>query len=396
MHVLKIILRDFVFMNEQEDFKGEDAVTVRVVSLTYYCHGHFKEYYDNFSKHFSEHAIIKKSVFGKHGSGFSSLLNFRGVGQFAKITKVLSRFFFSVIFYIQVFFNSKKNEHLFFMDYEYLSLIIGLFFFPFNKKTVLLHSTSVKGPSYYVFYKKIFFYFITQFPKVSFVVNGCKAKLDLVKLIGDEHIVNVIQYPSELSIKPLKKDAAKSKLSLTNKKIISLIGIIRSDKNYEQAIREFSKSHCCNNDKYVLAIYGASANVSFDQIVSFTVKYGVDNYIFVNKYLSESELNEIFSATDCLLVPYGDSGNSQSGPVSLARQYLLPVITIAGGEIGEYVTKYNVGMVSDNLNSLSSIIDLFFSDNVSVKLIEDNILSARDNFSWAAASQKYKKVFNVK
>lgn len=383
-------------MSKQEGLGEKDTITIRAVSLTYHCQGHFKEYYDCFFKYFSEHAIIKKSVFGNHDSGLSSFLNFRGVGQFAKFTKVLSRFFLSIFFYIQVCFKSRRHEHLFFMDYEYISLVIGLFLFPFNEKTVLLHSTSVKGSRSYVLYKKTFFYFIKKFSKVSFVVNGCKAKLDLVSVIGDGYAVNVIQYPSELAIKPLQKDVAKSKLSLTNKKVISLVGIIRSDKNYEQAIREFSKSHCCNTDKYVLAIYGASANVSFDQIVSFAAKYGVDNYIFVNKYLSESELNDIFSASDCLLIPYGDSGNSQSGPASLARQYLLPVITIAGGELGEYVTKYNVGMVSDNLNSLSLTIDSFFCNNSSVRLIEDNILSVRDNLSWAAASQKYKKVFNVK
>ena len=200
--------------------------------------------------------------------------------------------------------------------------------------------------------------------------------------------INVIQYPSVAygEIDKLKK---KIGYKIENRIVISLIGMIRRDKNYEMAFNGFSKSICFNNDDYLLLIAGYPSGVDSGYVQSLVECYGIENVFVLQKYLSLDELNDMFNLSDYMLIPYGGGGSSQSGPASTAREYEIPCIAFRGGEISDYIEKYNIGYTFTGISELVSILDGLPGESVF------NFEEVRGNFSWEQTAQQYINLVEV-
>ena len=94
---------------------------------------------------------------------------------------------------------------------------------------------------------------------------------------------------------------------------------------------------------------------------------------------------------------YSSNSVSQSGPLSFARNYGLPVISTDIGEIGYYIKKYNVGFTTKNQSSddLSNEIHKFVSlNNLELNVIKENILNLKEKYSWINASKNYDHIIS--
>ena len=370
-------------------------MSVALISLTYKCRGHSKEYIDNLSKHlhnsFDFSLYYYNQKLNRNGLG---VLDYKTEQIGAPYRKILRRFFYSLRFYFSNRKSIRDNKLLYFTDYEYLSLLLSIvLFFRKNKKIVWIHSASCDGNFFYKSYKKLFFYLLSKLQIDGCVVNGTETKNELVKLISSKIPVHVIQYPSELNVLPMNSIDAKKQLGFQNKKVFSLIGMIRKDKNYEYAISAFAQSNAFNNPDSVLHIAGAPSGISESSVLKWLRQHSVKNYKLDSGYLSEEEINTAFSASDCLLMPYGNTGSSQSGPLSLCRNYGLPAIVRGGGEIGRYVEYEEVGFSCNNLKEFITAMNMIHSCKLLTKFA-DAILKAKRKFSWSQAAIKYKEVFN--
>lgn len=374
---------------------------VVIVSLTYNSKGHSKSYIDNFFQYLNPYYSLELYCYGKpaeiipefqydYCQGESKLLDYDSKQWFPTFRKVIRRFIVSIKFYYRLY-NKYKNANciFYFMDYEYISLSIFIRIFRNKKKVILLHSVSESKNLVKKIYKKISFKFISNTKNVFFVVNG-----DLAKRIfcNYSHNVNVIQYPTEIrhDFSKLSKEDSKKLLGIEiDRKIISLLGMIRRDKNYYNALKIFSESKLCNDSKNILLIAGFPSNVSEAELLSWLKYFNIKNYILIVRYLTEYDLHICFSATDYILIPYGRFGTSQSGPLSQAREYKIPAICWREGEIGEYVLRSNVGITFSNHEELLQIFN-----GIEILTNEFSFDETIYKYSWTNASKKYCKLFN--
>ncbi|WP_372872327.1 glycosyltransferase [Shewanella sp.] len=305
--------------------------------------------------------------------------------KFSTYRKVLRRIFASIRFYklLKNSIDKDINTKLLFVDYEYLSLTIFLFFYlRKNPKYIVLHSVNENELGFKNIYKNFFYIVMDRIPNVSYIVNGeYSGELLSQRTTKD---ITIIQYPTSLDHVRIPKLLAKSRLSLDGVTVISMIGMIRRDKNYHQAISSFSRSKMANNPSFVLLIAGYPSNITANEIIELLKKLGVTNYILKPEYLSDISLHTYYCASDFLLAPYGSKGSSQSGPVSQARLYDLPVITLSGGEIGSYVDREMVGITFKTFDELSYIFDELLSYTSSY-----DFDSVKEKFSWEKAAEKY-------
>lgn len=367
---------------------------IGVFSLTYLSRGHSREYIDNFVTYMSKWFNLKVFYFEQVNctDGFNKL-DLKPNQHFPFYQRVLRRFYISIKYFLMNRKEIRSHDIIYYADYEYISLLFGLFLFNKNRNVVLIHSASVDKSSLYRFYKKFFFKIINLCNVESFIVNGYGAKEELSNYIKTIPI-HVVQFPSELKVDPIDKDLAKLTLFKKKPKVISLIGMIRPDKNYEFAIKAFCKSIAFNNNDFLLHITGAPTGVTEAEIKSWIKKYKITNYVLNLAYLSEYELNYAFSSTDILLIPYGNLGTSQSGPLSLCRFYLIPAIVRDGCEISEYVKSNNVGLCCSDFDSFVLSINQLL-EYVPIDMV-NSIKIAKSLYSWSSASKKYLEVFNGK
>ncbi|MGI2039033.1 hypothetical protein ACRN9Z_13305 [Shewanella frigidimarina] len=363
---------------------------VGIFSLTYNSRGHSKEYIDNLIKNLdSNYEFELISYDQKVNDSGVGILDYNSSQRFSSYRKIFRRFFCSLqLLYIQ-YSKLKSCDKILFSDYEYFSLLFILFIFKRKKNIVWVHSATLNGSVLYYVYKKIFFKFVNKLNVFEYIVNGQESYKLLSKLIDKK--ITLIQYPSELSMQPLNKELAKKKLGFNGKKIFSLLGMIRADKNYEFAIKSFSKSTANNSNGALLVIAGAPSGINSNQIDRWLNMYNVKNVYKDYNYLSEERLNCTFSATDVLLIPYGENCSSQSGPLSLCRNYLIPAIVREGGEIGNYVSYFNVGLTCSSSKDFSDAINKYNSSipNVTLKSLNE----VKNLFSWSSAAKKYIEVF---
>lgn len=367
-------------------------------SLNYNANGHSKDYLDSFFEQLKNDLEISVLCYGKpkinslpiiYCNGDISDLNYKSDQFMSSHRKIFRRFFASFkLYFHSLRFNDIKNSQLYFLDYEYLSLAIFLtFFFRKQNKYILIHSVDSSGSRFKKIYKNYFFKIISKVSKVTYVVNGEDA-FEQMKTDGFEY-VKLIQYPTELKVDPLTNEKAKSILGLNGKVIFSLIGMIRADKNYAETIEAFSKSVLSNCQHNHLLVAGYPSNITASEISDCFTINNIKNYTFLPKYLSDDELNIVFSASDFLLVPYGSGGTSQSGPLSQARLYHLPAIAQANGEIGNYVVREKVGLTFDSFCNLVEILN-----NISNANLASDFSSVNIKYSWEQARLYYLDIFN--
>jgi glycosyltransferase involved in cell wall biosynthesis len=104
------------------------------------------------------------------------------------------------------------------------------------------------------------------------------------------------------------------------------------------------------------------------------------------KYISDSEVPLYFSAADVCVLPYKSA--TQSGIVSIAYQFNLPIISTDVGSLKEMIEPYNAGIITDEISakSLSEAITNYFKNNLKEKF-QENMNLYKVNYSWKKLSE---------
>ena len=112
-----------------------------------------------------------------------------------------------------------------------------------------------------------------------------------------------------------------------------------------------------------------------------------------NRFIEESELPQIFSSADCLVLPYLKA--SQSGVVATAIHYNLPIVA---SRVGDLKTSVKPGVTGELVNpgepvELSSAINKVLSSDTDNASVEIAFNEFRKRKSWEAFA---KLLFNLK
>lgn len=139
------------------------------------------------------------------------------------------------------------------------------------------------------------------------------------------------------------------------KKKILFFGGIRRDKGIER-LAEITSKH--KDLHFVIA--GKPIDYSEEEIrLMFTNK---ENVTFLLEFIKDSEIENLFNDSDLLILPYEYYFSGQSGPLTLAAKYNIPVIATNVGDMGLDVQRFNLGIaVPDNtVGNLSNAIQEFY------------------------------------
>jgi glycosyltransferase involved in cell wall biosynthesis len=123
-----------------------------------------------------------------------------------------------------------------------------------------------------------------------------------------------------------------------------------------------------------------------------------ENTLIIDRYIPESEIPYYFYSADALILSYKKDFLGASGVLSYACQFSLPVIAAEVGQMGEFVRKYNLGVVfrPENPESLSEAIRDF------IRLQERQKEKFRDNMknfilknSWDSVGQQHLDFYKI-
>jgi glycosyltransferase involved in cell wall biosynthesis len=116
---------------------------------------------------------------------------------------------------------------------------------------------------------------------------------------------------------------------------ILFFGRIRSYKGVEYLVR--AVEGLLRSRRQVQLILAGEGQIYFD---CSAIR---DNLVLINRYIANSEVSAIFSASDIVVLPY--TGASQTGVVSLAYYHARPVIGSRTGGIPELIEEGKTGFL---------------------------------------------------
>ncbi len=115
--------------------------------------------------------------------------------------------------------------------------------------------------------------------------------------------------------------------------LCTILGNIRKEKNYEAAIKALQQMQ---NLHLIIAGQAASSAYTMADLKVLAKTFEVAHKItWINKYLSDAELNSVLKHTDILLLNYASSFKSQSGILNVAAPF-EPYLLVSKTESGLY------------------------------------------------------------
>jgi glycosyltransferase involved in cell wall biosynthesis len=127
-------------------------------------------------------------------------------------------------------------------------------------------------------------------------------------------------------------------------------GVIRAYKGVEDLIRAFDAIPQHEIHRYWLTVVGETwEDWTLPSELIERSPYR-DRITFINRYVTDTEVDGIFRGADVVVLPYHRS--SQSGPLHVAFHYGLPVVVTSVGGLVEAVAAYEGAFLTDPENPL--------------------------------------------
>jgi glycosyltransferase involved in cell wall biosynthesis len=136
-------------------------------------------------------------------------------------------------------------------------------------------------------------------------------------------------------------------------KLVSMLGNIRKEKNYETSIRSLVQ---CPNIVLLIAGRAASSSVDINEFKNLAIKKGVnDRIIWITRFISDEEMSSCIQASDLILLNYSSDFASQSAILNDLADYKKDVlVSNTESALTETVIKYDIAKVieADNQKKL--------------------------------------------
>lgn len=180
----------------------------------------------------------------------------------------------------------------------------------------------------------------------SFVVMSENVAKDLQSLCpGARYILNPHPLYDHFGEKIAKAEACRRLAIPQSKKTLLFFGLIRDYKGLDLLIDAVGQL----DDTYQLLIAGECYG-SFEKYQTQIEASPARQRIFVHsRYISDDEIPVFFSAADALVLPYRSA--TQSGVVSVAYHYDLPMLSTPVGDFPQSIGKPGTGLVVPEISS---------------------------------------------
>lgn len=213
----------------------------------------------------------------------------------------------------------------------------------------------------------------------GFIVLCNSVRDDLLKIMPDaRYIVSPHPIYSNFGDR-IPREKAASALGLDpGKKTLLFFGLIREYKGLDILIEAFSQL----DGSYQLLI-GGEAYGPFDRYEALiNASPNKDRIHLFNRFISDSDVNKFFCASDLCVLPYRSA--TQSGISSIAYHFDLPMVTTSVGGLKEMIGDTGTGIVTDEISpgAIKAAIERFFSDGDLRAGCIKKIAEEKERLSW--------------
>jgi glycosyltransferase involved in cell wall biosynthesis len=249
--------------------------------------------------------------------------------------------------------------------YVYMSKSFGKNVF----KVALIHNLTPHEPRFFDGYLNRLF--IKQFD--AFVVLSEKVKQDVLSYRSNANCL-VLPHPKYKQFGEVQEKAkARALFSISeNSKVLLFFGLIRDYKGLDVLLA--SMKHL--DESFILLIAGevyGDKNKYLKQITQISE----GRILFHDRFISDDEVSNYFSAADCCVLPY--KAGTQSGIQAIAASFNLPVLVSTNGGLHEQINEGQNGFILDHLNeeAVANKIENVFSGG-KLQIVEEFLLRQND------------------
>jgi glycosyltransferase involved in cell wall biosynthesis len=249
--------------------------------------------------------------------------------------------------------------------YVYMSKSFGKNVF----KVALIHNLTPHEPRFFDGYLNRLF--IKQFD--AFVVLSEKVKQDVLSYRSNANCL-VLPHPKYKQFGEVQEKAkARALFSISeNSKVLLFFGLIRDYKGLDVLLA--SMKHL--DESFILLIAGevyGDKNKYLKQITQISE----GRILFNDRFISDDEVSNYFSAADCCVLPY--KAGTQSGIQAIAASFNLPVLVSTNGGLHEQINEGQNGFILDHLNeeAVANKIENVFSGG-KLQIVEEFLLRQND------------------
>ena len=249
--------------------------------------------------------------------------------------------------------------------YVYMSKSFGKNVF----KVALIHNLTPHEPRFFDGYLNRLF--IKQFD--VFIVLSEKVKQDVLSYRSNANCL-VLPHPKYEQFGEVQEKAkARALFSISeNSKVLLFFGLIRDYKGLDVLLA--SMKHL--DESFILLIAGevyGDKNKYLKQIAQISE----GRILFHDRFISDDEVSNYFSAADCCVLPY--KAGTQSGIQAIAASFNLPVLVSTNGGLHEQINEGQNGFILDHLNeeAVANKIENVFSGG-KLQIVEEFLLRQND------------------
>lgn len=259
---------------------------------------------------------------------------------------------------------------------------------------VTLHDLSVirfpeKFDKLYALYAKLFFWLSSKRANKIITISLASKKeiLNYYKFIPQEKIEVVYNGVNNFILNYDSKEERKK-----NQDYILFVGATEPWKNIPLLVEAFYllTNGDQNFSKYKLYIIGSRGG-DFENVIRIISELNLNDKVVYKGYVSDDELNEIYSDAKTLVLPSVNEGFGL--PVIEAMAHGVPVIVSANGALPEIVG--DSGIILEELTSKNirdAIYDVINNEELQLKLIKRG-KERYKLFSWETTARKNKNVY---
>lgn len=187
-----------------------------------------------------------------------------------------------------------------------------------------------------------------------------------------------------------KPTSSKKKLRVkygfnNDEKIPLFFGLIRDYKGLDILIHALNKIDLKAQNIRPLIVGEFYTNK--EKLLNLIKPQHFDQYVIIDRFVSQVEANEIFTISDALILPYKSA--SQSGVFNDALNFHIPAIVSNQPGLTEHISHMQTGLIfeSNNVNQLQLQIENLFSEPDKRAQISSNLSKLKDELSWEKFTQ---------
>lgn len=180
---------------------------------------------------------------------------------------------------------------------------------------------------------------------------------------------------------------------MENKKILLYFGFVRKYKGLDLLLEAFENLK--EEDNYFLIIAGESylSDSENKELQSLLDNHPKKQNIDIRlRYVSDSEVNLLFSAADANVLPYRHA--TQSGVSAIAFHFEVPSVVTDVGGLRDLIEPYNAGTIAKEptAKAIQNAIEELFEKKETVNYGE-NLRIFKEKYSWENLAKKILKLY---